>query len=433
MLLASLEALLLLALWPQHNVLLIVADDLGVGHVGCYGIGTDPPPTPNLDALARRGVRFTNAWSMPCCSPTRACIQTGRYPFRTGVGNSNLNSASCLQAAELTIPEVLPGIPCAAVGKWHLDLTWRRASPFRHGYQYYRGCLAGSLASYYWWPSTTTSGATSLDFGYATTRTIDDALAWLARQRANWFCYVALNAPHLPYQVPPPHLHSYTLRNNSSNVKLTYKAMIEALDTELGRLLSGIDESRTTVIFVGDNGGEDRIIEPPFDPQRAKGTVYEGGVWVPLIVAGPGVTSPGRAEHAIVNVVDLYSTIVELMGGQQETGVDSVSLVPYLRRRNAAPRRRFSYTETFNTPSGVETEDATFARAIRDQRFKLVQLGTGTDITEEHFYDLRNDRYETIDLMGDQRFATSIHRLHAALMHLLTAESSGRSRHLSLD
>lgn len=406
--------------WPaaalaQHKVLMIVVDDVGVENIGAYGIGTAPPPTPNIDRLAQRGILFRNAWSNPLCSPSRACIQTGRYSFRTGVGTSTIGLGPVLADDETTLPELFPEIPSAAFGKWHLGAWNDQTAPNRQGYRQFQGEIFGILPTYYAWPYTQ-NGVTGGMRNYATSTNVDDAIAWIGQQTGDWFVYLGLNAPHLPYHNPPPELHSYSLTRETRTASLQFKAAIEAADTEIGRLLAAVDLREATVIVVSDNGTASSVAEEPFGPDRAKGTVYEGGVSVPLIIAGHGVTAGGRQVLSIVQLTDLFATVAELMGASATTGTDSVSLLPYLENPLAKPLRSTMYCEMFGSPF-PNGRDA--ARAMRNQRYKLLQIAAGTSKTiVEEFYDLTVDPYEHRNLIGDPAHAEVITQLRIQMEEL---------------
>jgi arylsulfatase A-like enzyme len=401
----------------RDNILIIVADDVGVDSVRAYAEGAAPPPTRTLDALAARGVLFRNAWSNPVCSPTRACIHTGRYSYRTGVGTA-LPAGNELQEGEITLPEQLDargsGYAHAAIGKWHLtNPSSGTDGPNRAGWSHYAGLLIGATVppwSYFEWPRTV-NGSTATSLVYTTTQMTDDAIAWIAAQDRPWLCYVAYNAAHTPFHAPPEHLHTQDLEGLDPDLEPIpfYLAMVEAMDTEIGRLLAslGPDLARTNVIFIGDNGTPNQVSQPPFLPGHAKGTPFEGGVNVPLIVAGPAVTAPGREIGALVGAVDLFATVLELAGaGAQPPWVrtDSVSLAGYLRDPAQQPVRTMVYAELFQgdpNTSGFAT--------VRNARYKLIRH-LRPDGTLQQFYDLAADPFETDDLLDGT--LTPIERLN---------------------
>jgi len=390
-----------LAQGQPDNVLVIVADDLGVDYVRAYGEGTNPPPTPNIDALASRGVLFRNVWANPSCSPTRACILTGRYPFRTLVGRwirhlNNSEPIGTIRQEEWTLPEVLDaeqsGYQHACIGKWHVhDVTHGDDAPRAlGGFSHFAGSLEGQIPSYTSW-TRVVDGVSAHETTYCTTRNTDDALAWIQSRSGPWFCVLTYQAPHIPYHAPPAHLHTQNLSGLTPSAGHTpanrpfYRAMVESLDTEIGRLFATLGSGvmdRTNVVFIGDNGSVQRQAVAPFDPNRAKGTPYEGGVNVPLIVAGPAVVSPGREVVALADSVDVFASALELAGVDARAAVpswidlDSVSFVPYLSVPSQAPRRTFSYTEQFNGAAWPRPNQNGHA-TVRDDRHKLIQRYSG--------------------------------------------------------
>ncbi len=403
----------------QHNLLLIVADDLGVDYVGAYGEGTAPPPTPHIDALANRGVLFRNAWANPSCSPTRACILTGRYPFRTLVGRwighwANPQNIGLLQHSEWTIPEVLDraGSPYshAMVGKWHLhDSTHDPDIPRTvGGFSHFAGSLEGQIGSYTNW-NRVVNGVSASTTAYCTTQNTDDALSWIQAQSGPWVCVLTYQAPHIPYHAPPAHLHTQSLPpgspssgHNPAN-RPWYKAMVESLDTEMGRLFTQLGQSvidDTNILFIGDNGSVQQQAVAPFDPSRAKGTPYEGGINVPLIVAGPSVVSGGREVEALACSVDLFATALELCGAMSALPDyvvhDSVSLVPYLSDPAQSPLRDFAFSEQFTGTLWPSPNQNGYA-IVRDERYKLIHRYSGGS---HELFDLLVDPWEINNLFS---------------------------------
>ncbi|MHC4512785.1 MAG: sulfatase-like hydrolase/transferase [Planctomycetota bacterium] len=389
------------SLTAQTNTLLIVGDDMGVDTVGVYKEGTAPAPTPNLDKLAANGILFRHAYACPACAPTRATMMTGRYGFRTGVGNV----FATLPLAETSLPEVLDkaSYAHALIGKWHLGGL--RQISVRHpndtGWKHFAGSLPAYFSSpdtYYSWRKVV-NGKASTSKVYATTDNVNDALAWIKSQKGNWVCSVNFNAPHFPFHAPPSSLHTFNLQGKSPSRDkvLFFKAMIQAMDSEIGRLLASIDSAtmkKTNVIFIGDNGTDGQVSESPFTRAHAKMTLYEGGWNVPLIVSGPTVKSPGREVKALVHSVDVFDTIAELSGLDARkvvsagVEIDSISIVPYLTNPNQSPLREFVYTEVFSSPSAN-------SMAIRDKQYKLIVPQRAA----AQFYDLVADPFETKDLL----------------------------------
>ena len=397
----------------QNNVLVLVADDLGVDYVGCYKEGSSPAPTPNIDALAQRGVLFRNAWAHPSCSPTRASILTGRYAFRTFVGRwirypNNSEPIGTLQPREWTLPRVLDaaksGYAHACIGKWHLsDVTEGLDTPLTSGgFDYFVGHMWGQVSSYYAWPRVE-NGKETTSTTYATTQQVDDALKWIGQQKQPWLCYLAFTAPHLPFEAPPAHLHTQKLSglSPSTSPRAFYTAMIEALDTEIGRLLRGLgpELAKTEIIFLGDNGSVQNMAVAPFDPKRAKGSPYEGGINVPLIIAGPAVASPGREVKALACSEDVFSTAIELAGATNGIPtwlqIDGRSLVPYLTSATQTPLRSFAWTEEF-TGAQWPKPNTNGHVCVRNDRYKLIYRYGKSD----ELYDLQADPWEKRNLLA---------------------------------
>lgn len=393
------------------NVLILLADDLGVDVLGAYAEGPDPAPTPTLDGLAQRGVLFRNAWAHPVCSPTRATIQTGRHPWRLGIGMQIPPGATTvLPDSETTLPELLAmysdtTYATAAIGKWHLgNDPW---APNAAGYDHFAG-TPGNLVDpedYFQWTKIV-DGVAVPSTTYATTDAVDSALQWIAGVQEPWLCYVAFHAPHSPFHAPPAHLHTIGLPNVDPRLEPRpfYKAMVEALDTEIGRLLAGLGESseNTLVVFLGDNGTPREAARYPFVPSHAKLTPYEGGINVPLIVAGPGVVSGGES-HALVSTTDLFATLADVAGIDLATALppglklDSISLMPYLADPQKASLRGSLYSELF-TPNGPGVKDV-YWHMLRDQRYKLIVRREAWGVRRE-LYDLLSDPFERRNLIG---------------------------------
>jgi len=432
---------------PRKNVVLVILDDVGVDRVAAYNEGPPgvlPPCTPNLDALAAEGVLFRNAYASPLCSPTRAQILTGRHGFRTGIGDlvTFSGSTSGLSASlETPLPRILAGYTTSAVGKWHL------ANPLQDGlthaldmdFGFYAGsmynlstigvacgdgctppdCSVFGPAGYYNWIKTESpSGNHFLEQAcvatYATTDTTDDAIARAQSMNGPWFLQVSFNAPHLPFDLPPPHLcppsgtcgFQFCLGGNASPAEMA-NSIMEALDMEFGRMVQAIRAVDPEVVFVviSDNGtagvAAQGTANDCFDPARSKGTLYEGGIRVPLIVAGGGVV-PGECT-ALVGATDLYGTIAEL-AAVSWYAEDSISLVPYLRG-DMTPLRSTVYSEEFSPnfispdqPGQPAFEPTVHTRSLRNERFKLIRLTNSVGAEEELFFDLLTDPCESVNL-----------------------------------
>lgn len=449
---AALVAVLTTQVAGQGNVLVIVADDLGVDRVGAYAEHANPGRTPNIDALAARGVLFRNAWANPVCSPTRAGALTGRYSFRTGIGNViGYSDGKALDLDETTLPELLAhgqdvSYGTAAIGKWHLGTASTGGSlhPLLTGFDFHRGSLsnfgaAGFPENYYNWFKNV-DGVLVPVSAYATSEAVDDALVVMEGMGEPWFVWLAFNAPHQPFHAPPDELHSFNLSGSPGATPVAHmKAAVEAMDTEIGRLLQSMGPAvlgRTTIIFVGDNGTDSKATTAPFKQFHAKGTVYEGGVNVPLIIAGPDVREPGRECAGLVTTVDLFATVADLAGIDlahllpDPVVHDSVSLIPYLNVPETESLRRHVYAEIFS-PNG-QGPYVSYDRAVRDVQYKLVlrslliQGPFGPVLVEQdELYDLVDDPFEANDLLSgppSPEILDAYANLNAAIAGILAAE-----------
>jgi arylsulfatase A-like enzyme len=397
----------------QRNVVLIIADDLSTDYCGFYENSLDTVNMPNIRRLLSKGVRFTNAMSNPVCSPTRAGILTGRFSFRTGVGNFiGGNNETPLDTAEITIPKLLnanqPGlVKTAVIGKWHLQQPTPATNllyPNLMGFNHNEGGFAGSLSSYTNWTKYTNGVATNCTT-YATTETVNNAVSWIKAQgNSPFFLWFAANAPHIPYHLPPLNLHSYhNLSGSKTDINLNpkpyFKASLEALDTELGRMFDSLivlnKFDSTDFIFISDNGNFRKVVQIG-DSLKAKSTLYEAGIKIPFIISGPSVINPGRVSNALVNTQDVFATVLEILGNTAwqnqiplNKPVDSKSILPILKNQ-ATSIRPWAFTEIFKT-----MPDSNDGKTIRNLTYKLLRFDNG----KEEFYNLLNDPNELNDLL----------------------------------
>jgi len=252
-----------------------------------------------------------------------------------------------------------------------------------------------------------TDGVESSETTYATSANVDDALDWIHDQDHPWFLWLAFNAGHTPLHLPPDGLYSDTsLTGTTDDIddrpSAYYRAMVEAMDTEIGRLLDGLSPtelSHTIVIFVGDNGTASQVNDHAFPPGRSKGSLYEGGVHVPLIIAGPGIARHGRRESGIVSTVDIFSTVLELAQVDVAsvtpagTTIDSVSMAPYLVHPDIIHQREWQLSELIG-PRSLAGGRA--GQVVGDGRYALYRYVDGA----EQFYDVRSDPDELSDLLS---------------------------------
>lgn len=388
------------------NVLFIVADDVGVDNISGYGEHAQSANTDNIDSLADSGVLFRNAWVNPMCSPSRASLYTGRHAFRHGVLHP---SEAELSSDEETIAEVMhnAGYATALFGKWHLgDQEGMR--PTEQGFDYFSGSLPGFLDDYFAWTKTQmTAGSTTVtevtETDYATSVNVSEAETWIAGQTSPWMATVAFNAGHTPYHVPPASLHNVSLSGSEGDacgsgadpIKKCYRAMVEAMDTEIGNLLSWLDTEgqldNTLVIVIGDNGTAGPVIidDDVFSSTHGKSTVYEGGMNVPLVIYGPSLgVQQGVEIDSLVEGFDVFATMVEVSGGSSTSGItiDSQSLVDYLVGNTVSNERSYLYTELYKSDGSIDLW------AMTDSVGKYLYV----DGTEE-CYNLKLDPGESVE------------------------------------
>lgn len=407
----------------QPNVLFILADDVGTDPIGVYGDHPVPARTPVIDSLAQQGLLFRNTWAAPVCSPARATLLTGRHGFRTGIGWNipyladgmviGSGGPAGLMWSEHFLPRMLQqaGYHTAIVGKWHLSntITGSEMHPILTGFQHHAGPLV--LGGYHNWTKNLAGSWGFQQFNvpeYSTSVFVDDALTFIdAAGSQPWYLWLAFLSAHEPLHVPPLELLSPETQTELAAGTPTgpqmHRAMVEAMDTEIGRLLAGIDPAvlqNTLVIFMADNGTLSDGIEEPASVSGAKGAMAEGGIRVPLILSGAGVVEPGREVHRLTNSVDIYATVLDLAGVPLPAApvIDGRSLKPLMQDPGAGPVRRYSYAEKFE-PNGFVPKSKN-RRAIRDERFKLWQILAPLDDKPLRLYDLQLDPLEQDNLLG---------------------------------
>ncbi len=338
------------------------------------------------------------------CSPSRASIYTGRHAFRHGVLHP---SESELDPSEETIAEVLSdaGYATAMFGKWHLGES-SGYQPTDQGYDYFSGSLGGNISDYFSWTKTTIDPAAGTETettatSYATAVNRAEAQSWIGQQSGPWMVTLAFNAGHSPFHVPPAGLHSVSLTgsvgetcdsgDNTDSKADCYRAMVEAMDTEIGTLLSYLDTAgeldNTLVICLGDNGTPGNVIidDGVFSTDHGKSTVYEGGVNVPLIISGPSTLTDTEVTD-LVQVFDVFATMREVGNASSTAGItiDSISLYDYLVGNTVSDPRDTIYTELYSDSLGIDRW------AITNGTAKYIY----NDGTEE-CYNLNRDAGET--------------------------------------
>lgn len=377
-----------------RNILLFLIDDLSVDRLATFGLdGAHDPTTPVIDALADQGRVFRRAYTHPICSPTRAALLTGRHAYRTGVGSAIFDGdQSQLAQDELTLPEHLRAHDdwsTGAFGKWHLtslDMDGVATHPNDQGFQEFDGVMK-NVSSYQLW-TRTHNGVATLSNTYLTRAHVLRASAWIAAAPEPWFAYVPLQAAHEPLHTPPA-AWRYTTPITEPTDTQKLDLMVESIDLAIGRILDAIEPEvleRTWIVVMGDNGTTQRASVPPNDPKHSKITLYEGGVRVPLIIAGPGI-EPGVTE-ALASVTDLFPTLLELTGTPlpDDRVIDGVSLVPVLQEPSEKVRE-WVYLEAFLPNLDMEGPRLHQSTLIKDD-YKVLRDEHGA----EELFRLQSDR-----------------------------------------
>jgi arylsulfatase A len=389
----------------RPNIIFLLLDDLGWSDFGCYG--NKFHETPNLDRLAKDGVRFTNAYAAcPVCSPTRASIVTGKYPARLHItdwiaGRPQWPAAKLLTPAfelqlplsETTVAEALKplGYRTASIGKWHLG--GEGFLPDKQGFDLnVAGTHRGSPASYFGpFDLPNLKGGTKDD--YLTEKLTEAAEKFIeeSARQGPFFIYLPEFTVHLPLQAREAAIEKYRKKNGGKPLpNPVYAAMVESFDIALGRIRAKLEQLKiadNTILFVtSDNGGlryEGKSKLPVTDnsPLRAgKGHLYEGGIREPLLVHWPGVTKPGSVYDAPVCSIDYLPTIVEAAGGRPPSGIDGLSFTALLRGKGAPKREAIfwhypHYSNQGGPPGGaVRKGDWKLIEFYEDNRLELFNL-----------------------------------------------------------
>ncbi|MEO0604550.1 MAG: sulfatase-like hydrolase/transferase [Myxococcota bacterium] len=401
---------------PLPNFVVVVIDDVGIDKVASYGVHHDTAPTPTFDRLADEGIRFERAFAMPTCTATRAALLTGRHTYRNQTGSIiwPFDTVHELPLDEVTLPELLKRADApydtAMAGKWHLSSNVSPSGPrlpTLQGFDWFAGSMNNLWVDsenesggygFFEFEKVQPNGRVTIEAEYATTDTTDDAIERLGKLREPFLLVVSYNGAHNPWHRPPGELHSY--RGDTLSRVDKHLAATEAVDTELGRLVDAIDadlRDRTYLAVLGDNGTPKSVTTAPSQPNRAKGTVFEGGVRVPMVVRGPDVPS-GVVSDALISVVDVWPTLADLAGVTDRSAagpVDGVSQAA-VWHDEIDTARDFVYLEQMSH-TGPGPWDS-HVRAVRDDRFKLVRTLDG----EESLYAVRRGTLDDgPDLLSD--------------------------------
>ena len=390
----------------KPNILFIVGDDMGYGDVGFQGC--KDIPTPNLDALAAAGVRFTNGYvSGPYCSPTRAGLMTGRYQQRFGHEFNPDGGREGLPVTETTLPQRLKaaGYATGIVGKWHLG-SLPEMQPQQRGFDEFFGFLGGAH-SYIDAADILRGKEQVKELDYTTDAFGREAQAFIEKHKSEpWFLYLAFNAVHTPLQATDDRLAKFP--DIADKRRRTYVAMMLAMDEAIGGVLKKLaatgQEDNTLVIFISDNGGPTMkgttINGSSNAPLRgSKRTTLEGGIRVPFIVSWKGKLKPGVFSQPAIQL-DLAATALTAAGttAKPEWQLDGVDLIPYLTGiRSGAPHDALYWR--LGGQMAIRMGDY---KLVRYDRNADTQTGKKQPVNAAKLYNLANDIGETKDLAASQ-------------------------------
>lgn len=396
----------------RPNVIFVLVDDMGYADAGC--LGSTDLRTPNIDRLAREGVRFTDFYAnAPVCTPTRAAFLTGRYQQRVGlewamgftaeqqrrVGDKWVPEpdklALGLPASEPSVARSLKeaGYGTAVFGKWHLGFR-PEYNPLRHGFDEYFGILLGHTdyytyryfdGTYHLYENTQPAQAK----GYLTDLINQRAVAYINRQgQRPFFLYVPYNAVHWPFQVPDRPEQVLTEENKYHGTRRDYVAMLERIDQGIGQMLEALERQGvaedTLFIFSSDNGGERLSNNAPLFSHKM--TLWEGGIRVPCLMRWPARLPKGKVVRQPAITMDLTATILAAASAQpsKDRKLDGIDLLPILTGQQPEVERTFHWR--------VERTGRK-QKAVRHGQWKYVQ-----DDMVEMLFDLEKDISERIDL-----------------------------------
>lgn len=406
---------------PLPNIVFIMADDLGYSDPNCYG--SKFYDTPNINQLAKQGMRFTNGYaSSPNCAPTRAALMTGQYSPRTGVytvGSTNrfnwrsrplrpVDNIEELPLNKMLLPQALKqaGYTTGIIGKWHLG-SQPGHTPTERGFDEFFGFLGGG--SDYMKIRSLLRGTEQVEEKeYLTDAFGREAVTFIRKhQKKPFFLYLAFNAVHTPLQAPEKLKKPYNNKPPFGGQKNpTYAAMVASMDTNVGKVLTSLHdlglEDRTLVIFSSDNGGvggyqnagiRQKDITDNSPLKGGKGMLYEGGIRIPYIFRWPSHIPSGSTCDQPINSVDLYPTLLEVAGTKRPTDyvLDGTSYLELLKGKTGAPRPPMFWHFPGYLGASGNTWRTTPCGVIRDGDWKLLEF---FEDGHKELYNLKDDLSE---------------------------------------
>ena len=382
------------------NILVFLSDDMGWGQPGFNG-GTEVA-TPHMDRIADEGVKLTQFYVLPVCTPTRGSLLTGRYDWKNGTETRvGLRSSHGMPTDERTIAEALgdAGYATWVVGKWHLGQWQQEHLPLQRGFDHHYGHYSGEINSFTLhrgrnhrgildWHR---NGRPVVETGYSTFLLADEAVALIERHDGSspFFLYLPFNAVHNPNDAPQEYIDLYS---DSSDPE--QRGQLKAMDDAIGQVLNALDDKGvlddTLIMFLNDNGGtESAGWNAPY--RGKKSDYYEGAVRVPAVIRWPGEITAGSESDALLHVVDLFPTFAGLAGADTTSGLplDGLDAWGAIAEGAASPRTEVVYS----------------LDVIRVGDWKLIEEGIdyyGWTTDAPELYDIAEDPYETTNLAATE-------------------------------
>jgi arylsulfatase A len=403
----------------EQNIVMILIDDMGWSDLACYG--NEFNETPNIDQLAQEGMLFTDAYAAcPVCSPTRASIITGQYPTRIGITDfipglhpkekllTPVNRTNYLPLDIITIAEVLhsKGYVSACIGKWHLGKN-REFMPDKQGFDSILIPYKQNKNKAIHFKFNTLPQVEHKDGDYLAEVLTEHAVDFIKENRKKpFFLFLSHYAVHIPLEAKKEITEKYKekIKPLSGVNNPVYAAMVEHVDRSVGRIIETLREQniekQTVVVFMSDNGGLKQkydatgpVVTTNAPLRGEKGSLYEGGIRVPLIIRWPGRCRPNTKCSMPVSSIDMFPTFIEISNAKKPVGhvIDGCSLVPLLKEMDGFYR----YAIYWHYP---HYHHSTPAGAIRQENWKLIEFFEDDHI---ELYDLSEDIAETHNLANE--------------------------------
>ncbi|MBA4149557.1 MAG: sulfatase-like hydrolase/transferase [Verrucomicrobia bacterium] len=397
----------------KPNIIVLIADDLGVGDLGFSG--AKDVPTPHLDRLAAEGVIFSNGYVSPMCAPTRAAFLTGRNPAKIGFLDNRPGDSRHygMDMSSKTIADVMKenGYVTSLIGKWHVGRGLNHEySPWNRGFDEFLGYY-GAFGLYENPKLTSPPGTEKIVNGYSTDIFADAACEFMERNKNKpFFLNVAFNAAHLVQVAKPEDLARFEHIKDPKRRRAA--AIISNLDANIGRIaaqMKKLDLDRNTLLFFfSDNGGEPPILGTMNGPFRGmKFDLYEGGIRVPFFARWPEGLPKGKTSDALMSAVDLLPTIAAATGARIPEEVDGANLLPYLRgQTKKEPHKALFWRTTEHSalqrmrkqPKANPPVYIPHIAAVRQDKWKLVVFDDAGKNPRSELYDVIKDPSESNDL-----------------------------------